>query len=443
MIFANSFINLFATNSSDNANQSVQDYLIEELVNIPNTTENILMREEIGLFNLTIPADAIPSIQALVSRKNHVIEKLSATGSFIITSDTTLQPIWNIRLPSMDEELLKLQSAYNCINFPILERSSVASGHASIEKKSEFPLAVRFCNSNYVRESNLLMPISPDVTVPLLRHAPYNIMSEETSISVILPYCGRSISSLACFLDSLVSQTVASKLNIIAIIDDSFDHNIINNKLEQFFPGRIQVVKNSDDLSLYERMNLGAKLAHGKFLLFARENIVLHDPRCLDTLCTISENDNVASAGCILVKENVIKKSQKVVFYSGGVFPSYSGILDLKFNELECYSALPNATYPVACNSSLFFMVRSSILEEIGGFNTAEDKVKYGDIFYGLSAIEKGFYNLCTSVVSAGMLSDNYSTDSLYVDVSIDFPLTSEEKNNLFLMSCSPEKLNS
>jgi hypothetical protein len=113
--------------------------------------------------------------------------------------------------------------------------------------------------------------------------------------------------------------------------------------------------------------------------------------------------DGVASASCVLLQEASIKKTKVLQPASGGLFPSAISLAtspSVSFAEPDVREALPGAIYPVAANTIHLTLWRAKAVAELRGslpFTPPEAL----DIALGLGLAQRGFANLCTTVVAA------------------------------------------
>jgi hypothetical protein len=305
-----------------------------------------------------------------------------------------------VSLPPLGDELLAVQPASARIGFPVV------TGGATDEL-----LAVLFRDQRDRHPAALIMPVALEAPGPLLRAGVPGLTGEAVTISVLLASTGQSRSAFAALLESLRQQTVVEGLEIIVSVSatQADDGNAAQRSLERLFPGRYQLVDPAAATNRVERINRAADRANGKFLLIVGADVALHDPRTLETLCAIANQERIASAGCVLLRASATKKTQSPVFHSGGYFPSFpAGIGEPTFREFDYADVFPLATYPVAGNSSALFLVRAEVWRALGGFH-ASGYAAQGDLDYGLRAAAEGFRHLCTSAVSAEIYERDFN----------------------------------
>ena len=145
-------IGCVAVNSAAITNPKVRDHLSSALAPPICATgilpaEPITRRERQGKLNLTLPPDAIPSLNTLVSRTLAVpTEGGAAMGSFVMAENLSLTPKWFVMVPPVHGELLSLQPITNPCPYPVLcangQTETETGGGKPIDGHSRRPLAV-------------------------------------------------------------------------------------------------------------------------------------------------------------------------------------------------------------------------------------------------------------------------------------------------------------
>jgi hypothetical protein len=319
---------------------------------------------------LTVPADALPSIGALVSRRLCLPDEAGAVvGSYVIADADTGTPRCGVSMPPLNGFLVPLQPAGAPIPFPLLSREDGANGEC---KAAGMPLAIRFLSQSAPHEAALLFPRAPASQV--LERTLSEEERRQATISVLVS--GENSS----FLASLSRQTMAAQCEIVAMAGSS-----------------------------NAAINDAAARATGDYLLLAGGTIVLHDPRTVETLLLMARNHEVASAGCVIVRETRFEKGSALSLRSGGLHPtavSLSGAPSLVFKEIDSLVPFPRATYPVAGNTFRLVLIRADAWNELGGLDARNFPAANHDIDFALRAIKAGYVHLCTSAVTASDLDE-------------------------------------
>ncbi|HCU6023495.1 TPA: hypothetical protein OUZ75_000413 [Legionella pneumophila] len=377
----------------------------EELLN-NHVIEQISNRENHGLACLILPSDCIPSLHALVTRRLQITNTTGTAKSFVMSNRYTLNPEWKINMPAIGHELLDLHAVGTHCYFPIVFPLSNVAISANSEGMLTPPYAVKFHDTEPRHESDFILPLPIDSKKPFFHRVKHDSLQLAEAITVVIPACGNNLLALGALLESLQWQTIAEKIEIIAITDLPFEP--IKRKLESFFPGKANLMKNKKELSEPEQIHLATQSTSNGYLLIAHEEILLHDPRTVETLCQIAAGDQIASAGCLLICDSQEKASNlPVKTYSGGLFPFYSSSGQFTFSEFDCHDIFPFNTYPVAVNSPLLFMVRKDIWDKVGGYDIKDNADCDSHFDYGIRSIKQGYLHFCTSIISAGFGGSN------------------------------------
>ena len=413
-------------NASAVANRKVRAHLEKCLASVApaeleELSEQISARERSGAVALVLPADAVPSLHALVSRTLGVGPSTApVVGSFVVAEDSTARPRWAVTIPAMGVELLALQPAGAGVCYPVLT-GLAPEGHDGVARNiARRPLAIRFPHTCERHPASLVMPIAPEAPAPLRRRVGNGANGEAAAISVLLASRSQLTNSLAPLLESLRLQTVAQCIEVIATVDaaDASARTAVETVLRKFFAGRYRLLEQGNATARNARINRAAEHAGGRFLLVVDADVALHDPRTVETLRAVADHDRVASAGCTLLEAGVGKKQETAIFRSAGIFPSsrLSGATPA-FSEPDYLDVFAVATYPVAGNSSALFMVRADIWRTLGGFDAAQFPDLHGDLEYGVRAMGKGFVHLCTSAISAELYDRDFRPS--YADAAL------------------------
>ena len=358
---------------------------------------------------LTLPADGLPTIGALVSRRLRLPEGgAAAVGSYLLAQGSTGKPLSLVSLPPMGDALLALQPKCEPVCFPVLRHSVPAAGHAT-DSQVALPLAIRFASPKRDFSASLLFPTAADHPGPLLRRGLSNAEWRAAAVSLLLCVQSDMASALA-LLESVARQSLAAAVDVVVALDPALagERPALDALLTELFPAR-HVVVVVEGANRSEHLNRAAALAQGQYLLLADEAALLHDSRVLETLYTMMLGQRVASAGCVMLREVGFKKGNEVRFFSGGFYPSHLSFQlrpALIFNEPYTLNAFPNATYPVAGNSFRLALVSVAAWSALGGLDALNFPAHRQDLDFCLRAIKAGFSHLCTSAVTAADLRD-------------------------------------
>lgn len=363
-------------------------------------------REAEGELTLTLPADALPTLAALVSRRLGVPSGLVG-GGYLVADDVACVPRWAVSMPQVGESLLALQPKGAPLCFPLLEPRAGATARPG----ADAPLAIRYHQLPRAHEASLLLPISLDTPGPVLRSALSKRQRKGVSVLVAPSGDGEAFGRL---LESLAQQTNADEIELVVALAAGADATVFRQASEAHFAGRHQILEGVGD-SRSGRLNGAAAAAKGPYLLVADETMLLVDPRTVETLCLMASDKSVATAACVVVREG-FKKGAAVRFHSGGFYPShlaFQGAPRMIFNEPESLAAFPLATYPVAGNALRLALVRADAWKAVGGLDASLFPGVDADLDLSLRALASGYRHLCTSGVTAVSTGSGAGRDHL------------------------------
>jgi hypothetical protein len=371
--------------------------------------EAIAARQSGGQLTLTIPADAIPTLAALVSRRLGISNAGGAqSGSYILADDRTCAPRLLVSIPPLEGSLRSLQPAHAPLAFPFLAGSAAAKSADRGENLNAPVLAIRFQAAWDANDSALVYPSA--IGTPIFQRTMSAEERESILVSVIVPL-GATTARTAQLLRSIANQSIADRVEIVAIFGS--DRPLPQQSaqvLSEHFGGRYQVV--TDDAAPASQLNKAASCANGTHLLFVEDTIILHDPRTLEALCLMAMEDRIATAACVTLQEKPHGKTTTVALASTGYLParvSFAHAPHLVFSESVASAAMPTATYPVVSNAFRLALVRRSVWKDVGGLDPMRFPYSDFDLDFGLRAIKAGYLHLCTSATTAAYLGDALS----------------------------------
>lgn len=382
------------------------------LADISSFQEGIAARERAGALTLTIPADAIPTLAGLVSRRLHLSNGADTqSGTYILADEASGSPRLLVSIPPLHTPLRSLEPANAPLAFPVLARSAPGPSAEPGERLNAPVLAIRFQAAWHANDSALLYPSA--VSSPVFRRTLSTEEREGIFVSVLMR-AGAGTARAEQLLRSIANQTIADRMEIVAVSEGGGPSSEeLKQSLEENFRGRYRLV--TDDSPPASQLNKAAASANGTHLLLVDDAIVLHDPRTVEALCLMAIQDRVATAGCLTVQEKPHGKSTTLSLGSAGFLParvSFTNAPHLVFSELVTSAAMPTATYPVAGNAFRLALVRASAWKELGGLDATTFSHSSFDLDFGLRAIKAGYIHLCTSAIAAAYLGDSFSPDS-------------------------------
>lgn len=320
---------------------------------------------------LVLPHHSIPTIGALVSRTIEVTVKNGVIGPFLVAEAATLSPRWSVSLPpSMRPQR----------GLPIIVPAGRESRRGVKGRPVPIPLSIA------MREAAL---------VAVSAGAPSSPMAE-TKVGPLTIVVEAAEAPHTESLVTMLSGLAAGGSEFIVRLPEG--HGDFSDILDRCCGTHKWMLAGAADLR-----DLARNARHDT-LLTVSDRVRLEDPRVIVELCDLLQSHpKVASASCTLLAEAIVKKRAVIQPGSGGLFParvSFAASPRLAFYEPDVNDALADLTYPVAANTLLLTVWRSSAL---AGLPLPKGPVPAAaaDVRLGLDLLEAGYQNLCTSQLRA------------------------------------------
>lgn len=348
---------------------------------------------------LKINGDELPALRSLVSRT--LPPTAAGRAAFLVADVIRGKPRWLITPPLKGPDLSALQPAIPGAAWPSVKGTTTSY---STGDQPDFPIAIRFQeHSVFDEEAALLFPTSPDSAGPLLASSLPEAITRSPAVSVVLSIDAHIDASAAlASLSSVLGQSGSLVEEIILVLRETRDDLV--SEAHAAVPGVKILVSAQRSAGL----NRAVDLASGAYLLMMDAGVILHDRRTLQTLLTLAASSGVSSASCAMVEQAKGRNGQKVSWVSGGVFPSHIDLIarpTLAFGEPQAPAALPAATYGVACNRMRLALIPSQSWNDLGGLDDVNFPDRDYDLDFSLRALEAGSVNLCTTAVTALLLT--------------------------------------
>lgn len=328
----------------------------------PDGATNSLERSGAGV-ELKLPQDCIPTIGSIVSRSLSG----SGTGPYLVAEVDTFRPRWSIVLPaSWDAEGAA----------PVLVGSSGADAPSS-----HLAIALRAPR----------VPALPTAAAPKKRRA-------RPKISVFLE--GTDLGRSKALIASLQSA-IGSGIDLLVRLPTG----------ESAFEAEIEGSWKRID----GHLEVAASEAKNDLLLSISDKVELGSAPVLAALAAMLEQEAVASASCVLLRELSLKKQKVLQPATGGLFPagvSFAAAPSLTFAEPDVLEALPDAIYPVVANTFHLTLWRRSALLDLPK-PPRPLPASAMDVHLGLALAERGLVSLCTTRVSARIHGDYTPRDAI------------------------------
>ena len=383
-------------------------------------------RREPGL-TLTIPADAVPSLAAVVSRRLAMGKEADASVTAFLTAQAvTGEPRWYVSLPPMTTSLAALQPPLMPSAHPVLKPPR-GSGPAAELKDAASPaaLAIRFIDETFKTDEQRILPVAPDVAEIIARPEEDDEAKAGPLVSVVVSVRNGSV-MLRDLLASLATQTLASVTELILVDNRSHVHHRvqIEQAAAEHFKGRTTIIDADAPFNLSAQTNAGVAAANGRYVCLAHSDVILFDPRTLATLVTLAGGDMVGAASCMMLEPRP-GRTEGVRFRSAGLFPqalAFGGRPRITFAEPDCGVVFGPATYPVAAVGFALACMRRALWDEIGGLDAERVATDFGDADFCLRALAAGYTNVCTTALAA--FHSGHATRGISFDVLASGRLT-------------------
>lgn len=346
---------------------------------------------------LTLPADGFPSLRIMIARAG---SQPLGTNSFCIANVTDRQPEAFVCIPEISPELSKIQH-------PALPPARPVCVPGGSENWPQFgaPVMIRF-RDDKVWKVDTLMPVSPDVSMPLPAISSARRTHGIRNASVVVNQTGER-DNLPLLLASLDRQTVGD-LEVLLLGDLEADHWAEQSK------GTLSAIQVPDsDGGLARRLNRGAEVATADYLVFINASVSLPDPRTLEVLLAIASQPGVASVACSLVCEDSIDgllsvKSTGIISQVDGIGDSIEWIAE----RPDVSRLFPTSAYPVVANDMWLCVVPRRVWADLGGFSESASAASLIEMDFAARARTSGLASICTGLVSAAISQDSLAANS-------------------------------
>lgn len=344
---------------------------------------------------LDLPPRAVPTLQALVSRRMALPQGLSrAAGPFLVSDAVSLRPLWSVCQP-LDDRISP--------DMPVLVRAThlaVAQTPPALRQHWLAPLhlAVIYRPGGTVNDAHQLFPVAPDAPYMPLLEAPISVTLVVMASDPEL--IARSLSSLRYQQEIEIKEVLLR--GALWSEPDRLDQS--RDVAEQVFPGRVRLIaRETGSLVDLDQILQETEADH---ILTLDEAVVFQDSRIFSAMAAeLVASDDIASVGCTLMHEDLRGKSTVLQFGSAGLFPAGISLISaprLTVVEPDTLKALPASTYPVLANTFALCLLRRAALEATAPARAGLAGAGAADLHFGLSSQAAGWRNLCTSVVRAG-----------------------------------------
>lgn len=339
---------------------------------------------------LSLPAQAIPTLQALVSRRMALPSGVNrATGPYLVSEAMSHRPLWSVCVP-MDGPV--------SADMPVLEGPGQQAAEQDMHWLAPLHLAVIARPGGTINDTLNLFPVAPDI--------PY-LEQLDAPLDIAVVFTGTDAEQAVHALSSLKQQaeiTVKEVLIRPPHGDDNAQMGAVFAVAERLFAGRARVIEaETGTLADMDAILDATQQAH---ILILDESVIFQDPRILPKMAAeLLSRDDIASIGCTLMYQGIKGKSVVLQFGSAGLFPagvSFVSAPRLAVVEPNILKALPACTYPVLANTFQACLIRRAAIADTCKARADLVGAAAVDLHFGLSTQAAGWRNLCTSIVRAG-----------------------------------------
>ncbi len=352
-------------------------------------------RRREGGATLELPADALPTLSVLVSRRIGQPEAgHRLVGSFIVADPATARPRWSVSIPAFPPNLLPLQPAAGPNGFPFLAASDADDG-AAIAGRTDVPVAIRFGAAPAPGSTSQRVVPGLDDTGSALRVEPGAELLAKT-VAVVLS--GAEQETARRVVEAIGRQRGLQITDLFAFAAGGEASCV--EELKASFAGRFLVLPSSGHLA--RDLSVAARRASSDLVLVLDGTAIANDPRTLETLAILATQDGVASAGCARFREVRTNARTSSNTVAAGYFPASVSLLSapqLVFAQPNVVTALPNATYPVVANDFECTVMRRDVLLRYAAAEAGGPAGSGFPVRFALAAIKDGWHHLCTTGV--------------------------------------------
>lgn len=198
-------------------------------------------------------------------------------------------------------------------------------------------------------------------------------------------------------LHSVFASKLNSSFEVILVDNDSKDDSV--TVVSRLFP-QVHLIANKTNTGFAKANNQGMRVAAGRYILLLNSDTIVQPDTFEVMIKLMDEKPEIGAAGCkIILPNGALDKACKRGFptpsasfyYAFGfskMFPDKP-----KFNQYQLGYLDPDQSYPVDCLVGAFMLVRSEVVEQVGGLD--ESYFMYGediDWCYRIKQVGWGIY---------------------------------------------------
>lgn len=336
--------------------------------------------------HLLLPKDCIPTISGLVSRRLQAAGGGRVTSPYLVADTGSARPRWSVVLPFDWDAGPKA---------PVLEGNAPAQRGAAQADVPPIHIAIA------------LRP-QPEPNIPQRQENAHALKSARGGLKMTVVLDATDAKRTEAVVGALERAIGAKGLDLLVRL--SGDEGAVREALGSACGAAAwSTVDGDSDLP-----EIAAKARHD-LLLTISDRVSLNDPHTLKTLSAMLEDEQVASASCVLLTEASLKKQAVLQPAAGGLFPAAVSFVTsptLTFAEPDVLQALPDLTYPVVANTLLLTLWRRRALADLPR-RLVPVPSSSSDIRIGLALADRGLRSLCTTEVCAKLAGRYVRRDAI------------------------------
>jgi GT2 family glycosyltransferase len=219
----------------------------------------------------------------------------------------------------------------------------------------------------------------------------FGLKNQNAKVSIIIPSRNKADLLRKC-IRSIERKSTYKNYEII-VIDNNSDQKDFFSLIKQYSRQNVvkfKCIQDKEAFNFSRLINLGRKNASGEFLILLNNDTEVISPDWIEAMIEHVQRKEIGVAGAKLLYDNDTIQHAGVVIGLGGAAghvlvgedrdgPGYFNYV----NMLNEYSALTGAC----------FMVRTSVFDEVGGFDE-QFGTEYNDVDFCLKVRESGYKNL-------------------------------------------------
>ncbi len=223
-------------------------------------------------------------------------------------------------------------------------------------------------------------------------------LSGRPLVSVVIPFKDKPDLLNQC-IDAILHKSSYSNFEIIGVSNnsqESMTHRVMQDYCE--LDSRIKFVEHNIAFNFSKLVNKGVAESQGQHIILMNNDIEIINHDWLQCLLEHSQRDEIAVVGAKLYFSNNKIQHAGVGIGLGGA----AGHLHLKFprHSTGYYNRL-NTIQNISALTGALMMVKTSVYEQLNGFDEENFKIAYNDVDFCLRAIKQGYLNIFTPYCQA------------------------------------------